>query len=115
MHYFININKLERYIRLCRILYTLHLSWLICKRLISKIEIREKCMLSKKFHFLEYDFQIYDERSPIPFFFPDGQIRKNVEPKIFQKSRKCLVKLSIMASQIQDKDLSACVFVVWRL
>ena len=48
--------------------------------------------IEKKIHFLEYGFPIYDEKSPIPFSVPDGQIRKNVDPKILQKSRKFSVK-----------------------
>ena len=30
---------------------------------------------------MEYGFHIYDEKSTIPFSVPDGQIRKNVDPK----------------------------------
>ena len=66
-------------------------------------------MLSKKFQFLEYNFQIYDEKSPIPVYVTDGQIRENVDPKIKKIFSKKIKFLSfITASQIQNKDLSVC-------
>ena len=76
-------------------------------------------MLAKKFHFLEYGFHIYDEKSLIPFYVSDGQIRKNFNPKnpakikkIFSKKLKSLSFITV--SQIQNKDLNAAgVFVGW--
>ena len=67
-------------------------------------------MLSKKFHFFDYGFQIYDEKSPIPFSVPYDQIccwNKNPPKikKIFSKKIKTLT--FITASQIQNKDLNA--------